>query len=121
MEHGIAQLVLLFLIFPTCINLLHDYINLKHHLIFCPFELVEKLPKMSKSTIEQAIVPPDHPLQENIFLSNCSIESIYLFIWRRNHITNGLTYLYKRYFELGMSIKKLTILLYLLSCLTISH
>lgn len=70
--------------------LLYVYINLKHHLTFCPFELIDKLPKMSKSTIELEIVPPDHPLQENIFLSNCCIDSISIFMEKKISHKNGL-------------------------------
>nr|YP_010031000.1 hypothetical protein RF2 [Chlorophytum comosum]YP_010031017.1 hypothetical protein RF2 [Chlorophytum comosum]QOV01882.1 hypothetical protein RF2 [Chlorophytum comosum]QOV01899.1 hypothetical protein RF2 [Chlorophytum comosum] len=50
---------------------------------------------------------------QNLLLSNCSIDPISIYMKKRSE---GDSYLYKWYFELGMSMKKLTILLYLLSC-----
>nr|YP_009245052.1 hypothetical chloroplast RF2 [Kolkwitzia amabilis]AMR73740.1 hypothetical chloroplast RF2 [Kolkwitzia amabilis] len=52
---------------------------------------------------------------QNVLLSNCLIDPIFLYI-TQNLRKEGHSYLYKWYFELGTSMKKLTILLYLLSC-----
>nr|YP_010282652.1 hypothetical chloroplast RF21 [Elatostema stewardii]YP_010282671.1 hypothetical chloroplast RF21 [Elatostema stewardii]UHM25403.1 hypothetical chloroplast RF21 [Elatostema stewardii]UHM25422.1 hypothetical chloroplast RF21 [Elatostema stewardii] len=49
---------------------------------------------------------------QNGLLSNCSIDPISIHMKKRSWDS----YLYKRYLELGTSMKKLTILLYLLSC-----
>nr|YP_010873537.1 hypothetical protein RF2 [Justicia betonica]YP_010873556.1 hypothetical protein RF2 [Justicia betonica]WGV34757.1 hypothetical protein RF2 [Justicia betonica]WGV34776.1 hypothetical protein RF2 [Justicia betonica] len=52
---------------------------------------------------------------QNVLLSNCPTDPIS--IYRKKKSWNeGDSYLYKWYFELGRSMKKLTILLYLLSC-----
>nr|YP_010323883.1 hypothetical chloroplast RF2 [Miliusa glochidioides]YP_010323900.1 hypothetical chloroplast RF2 [Miliusa glochidioides]UKP90032.1 hypothetical chloroplast RF2 [Miliusa glochidioides]UKP90050.1 hypothetical chloroplast RF2 [Miliusa glochidioides] len=48
-------------------------------------------------------------------LSNCPIDPISIFL-KTNFSAVGDSYLSKWYFELGMSMKRLTILLYLLSC-----
>nr|YP_010419838.1 hypothetical protein RF2 [Leucosyke puya]YP_010419855.1 hypothetical protein RF2 [Leucosyke puya]USG53539.1 hypothetical protein RF2 [Leucosyke puya]USG53556.1 hypothetical protein RF2 [Leucosyke puya] len=54
---------------------------------------------------------------QNVLLSNCSIDPISISIYMKKKSCNeGDSYLYKWYFELGTSMKKLTILLYLLSC-----
>ncbi|URD90448.1 hypothetical protein MUK42_26828 [Musa troglodytarum] len=50
---------------------------------------------------------------QNLLLSNCPIDPISIYMKKRSE---GDSYLYKWYFELGTSMKKLTILLYLLSC-----
>ncbi|THU43396.1 hypothetical protein C4D60_Mb00t01190 [Musa balbisiana] len=50
---------------------------------------------------------------QNVLLSNCPIDPISIYMKKRSE---GDSYLYKWYFELGTSMKKLTILLYLLSC-----
>nr|UED18839.1 hypothetical protein RF2 [Euphorbia bisellenbeckii]UED18857.1 hypothetical protein RF2 [Euphorbia bisellenbeckii] len=52
---------------------------------------------------------------QNVFLSNCPIDPISIYM-KKKSCNEGDSYLYKWYFELGMSMKKLTILLYLLSC-----
>ncbi|KAG6750212.1 hypothetical protein POTOM_047304 [Populus tomentosa] len=52
---------------------------------------------------------------QNVFLSNCPIDPIYIYM-KKKSCNEGDSYLYKWYFELGTSMKKLTILLYLLSC-----
>nr|YP_009581324.1 hypothetical chloroplast RF21 [Enemion raddeanum]YP_009581340.1 hypothetical chloroplast RF21 [Enemion raddeanum]QBK49389.1 hypothetical chloroplast RF21 [Enemion raddeanum]QBK49405.1 hypothetical chloroplast RF21 [Enemion raddeanum] len=52
---------------------------------------------------------------QNVLLSNCPIDPISSYM-KKGSCTGGDSYLYKWYFELGMSMKKLTILLYLLSC-----
>nr|YP_009440717.1 hypothetical chloroplast RF21 [Aristolochia contorta]YP_009440734.1 hypothetical chloroplast RF21 [Aristolochia contorta]ATI10676.1 hypothetical chloroplast RF21 [Aristolochia contorta]ATI10693.1 hypothetical chloroplast RF21 [Aristolochia contorta]UAU41069.1 Ycf2 [Aristolochia contorta]UAU41086.1 Ycf2 [Aristolochia contorta] len=52
---------------------------------------------------------------QNVLLSNCPIDPISIYM-KRKSCKEGGSYLYKWYFELGTSIKKLTILLYLLSC-----
>nr|YP_009864791.1 Ycf2 [Uvularia grandiflora]YP_009864808.1 Ycf2 [Uvularia grandiflora]QKE32786.1 Ycf2 [Uvularia grandiflora]QKE32803.1 Ycf2 [Uvularia grandiflora] len=52
---------------------------------------------------------------QNILLSNCPIDPISIYI-KKKSCKEGDSYLYKWYFELGTSMKKLTILLYLLSC-----
>nr|YP_010511328.1 Ycf2 [Carya palmeri]YP_010511347.1 Ycf2 [Carya palmeri]UQJ78298.1 Ycf2 [Carya palmeri]UQJ78317.1 Ycf2 [Carya palmeri]DAZ92055.1 TPA_asm: Ycf2 protein [Carya palmeri]DAZ92075.1 TPA_asm: Ycf2 protein [Carya palmeri] len=52
---------------------------------------------------------------QNVLLSNCSIDPISLYM-KKKSCNEGDSYLYKWYFELGTSMKKLTILLYLLSC-----
>nr|YP_010397446.1 Ycf2 [Illicium simonsii]UQJ77579.1 Ycf2 [Illicium simonsii] len=52
---------------------------------------------------------------QNALLSNCSINPISIYM-KKKSCRKGDSYLYKWYFELGTSMKKLTILLYLLSC-----
>nr|YP_009756592.1 hypothetical chloroplast RF21 [Broussonetia luzonica]YP_009756613.1 hypothetical chloroplast RF21 [Broussonetia luzonica]QCA41218.1 hypothetical chloroplast RF21 [Broussonetia luzonica]QCA41239.1 hypothetical chloroplast RF21 [Broussonetia luzonica] len=52
---------------------------------------------------------------QNVLLSNCSIDPISIYM-KKKSCNEGDSYLYKWYFELGASMKKLTILLYLLSC-----
>nr|YP_009527357.1 hypothetical chloroplast RF2 [Ranzania japonica]YP_009527372.1 hypothetical chloroplast RF2 [Ranzania japonica]AYA72731.1 hypothetical chloroplast RF2 [Ranzania japonica]AYA72746.1 hypothetical chloroplast RF2 [Ranzania japonica]QBZ77936.1 Ycf2 [Ranzania japonica]QBZ77955.1 Ycf2 [Ranzania japonica] len=52
---------------------------------------------------------------QNVLLSNCPIDPISIYM-KKKSCTEGDSYLYKWYFELGTSMKKLTILLYLLSC-----
>nr|QJQ75526.1 hypothetical chloroplast RF21 [Glycyrrhiza asymmetrica] len=54
-------------------------------------------------------------VSQNLLLSNCSIDPISIYI-KKKSCNEGDSYLYKWYFELGTSMKKLTILLYLLSC-----
>nr|YP_009437061.1 hypothetical chloroplast RF2 [Grammatotheca bergiana]YP_009437084.1 hypothetical chloroplast RF2 [Grammatotheca bergiana]ATG27436.1 hypothetical chloroplast RF2 [Grammatotheca bergiana]ATG27461.1 hypothetical chloroplast RF2 [Grammatotheca bergiana] len=50
-----------------------------------------------------------------LLLSNCPIDPISIYLQKR--LSNpGDSYLYRSYYELGMSMKKLTILLYLLNC-----
>nr|USG53786.1 hypothetical protein RF2 [Nanocnide lobata]USG53803.1 hypothetical protein RF2 [Nanocnide lobata] len=52
---------------------------------------------------------------QNVLLSNCSIDPISIYM-KKKSCNKGDSYLYKWYLELGTSMKKLTILLYLLSC-----
>nr|WOC91440.1 Ycf2 protein [Utricularia graminifolia]WOC91450.1 Ycf2 protein [Utricularia graminifolia] len=52
---------------------------------------------------------------QNLLLSNCPIDPISIYM-KKKSCNEGDSYLYKWYLELGMSMKKLTILLYLLSC-----
>nr|ATL76608.1 hypothetical protein [Chenopodium album] len=52
---------------------------------------------------------------QNVLLSNCPIDPISTYM-KKKSCNEGNSYLYKWYFELGTSMKKLTILLYLLSC-----
>nr|AVM82678.1 hypothetical chloroplast RF21 [Podranea ricasoliana]AVM82679.1 hypothetical chloroplast RF21 [Podranea ricasoliana] len=52
---------------------------------------------------------------QNVLLSNCPIDPISIYM-KKKSVTKGDSYLYKWYLELGTSMKKLTILLYLLSC-----
>nr|YP_010391849.1 hypothetical protein RF2 [Avicennia officinalis]UPX05340.1 hypothetical protein RF2 [Avicennia officinalis] len=52
---------------------------------------------------------------QNVLLSNCPTDPISIYM-KKKSCNEGDSYLYKWYFELGMSMKKLTILLYLLSC-----
>ena len=52
---------------------------------------------------------------QNVLLSNCSIDPISIYM-KKKSCNEGDSYLYKWYLELGTSMKKLTILLYLLSC-----
>nr|YP_010552624.1 Ycf2 protein [Amphiblemma cymosum]YP_010552643.1 Ycf2 protein [Amphiblemma cymosum]UTM96005.1 Ycf2 protein [Amphiblemma cymosum]UTM96024.1 Ycf2 protein [Amphiblemma cymosum] len=52
---------------------------------------------------------------QNVLLSNCPIDPISIYM-KKKSCNEGDSYLYKCYFELGTSMKKLTILLYLLSC-----
>nr|YP_008999896.1 hypothetical chloroplast RF21 [Petrosavia stellaris]AGY95348.1 hypothetical chloroplast RF21 [Petrosavia stellaris] len=52
---------------------------------------------------------------QNVLLNNCPIDPISIYM-KKKSCKEGDSYLYKRYFELGTSMKKLTILLYLLSC-----
>nr|AVM84624.1 hypothetical chloroplast RF21 [Sampaiella trichoclada]AVM84625.1 hypothetical chloroplast RF21 [Sampaiella trichoclada] len=52
---------------------------------------------------------------QNVLLSNCPIDPISIYM-KKKSCNDGDPYLYKWYFELGTSMKKLTILLYLLSC-----
>uniref|UniRef100_UPI0030E1E819 Ycf2 n=1 Tax=Hedysarum lehmannianum TaxID=1402432 RepID=UPI0030E1E819 len=54
-------------------------------------------------------------VSQNLLLSNCSIDPISIYI-KKKSCNEGDSYLYAWYFELGTSMKKLTILLYLLSC-----
>nr|USG53036.1 hypothetical protein RF2 [Laportea bulbifera]USG53054.1 hypothetical protein RF2 [Laportea bulbifera] len=52
---------------------------------------------------------------QNVLLSNCSIDPISIYM-KKKSCNEGDSYLYKWYLELGTSMKKLTLLLYLLSC-----
>nr|YP_010179332.1 hypothetical chloroplast RF21 [Allium changduense]YP_010179350.1 hypothetical chloroplast RF21 [Allium changduense]QUV75777.1 hypothetical chloroplast RF21 [Allium changduense]QUV75795.1 hypothetical chloroplast RF21 [Allium changduense] len=52
---------------------------------------------------------------QNVLLSNCLIDPISIYM-KKKSCKEGDSYLYKWYFKLGTSMKKLTILLYLLSC-----
>nr|YP_010242522.1 Ycf2 [Impatiens fanjingshanica]YP_010242543.1 Ycf2 [Impatiens fanjingshanica]QTJ25655.1 Ycf2 [Impatiens fanjingshanica]QTJ25676.1 Ycf2 [Impatiens fanjingshanica] len=52
---------------------------------------------------------------QNVLLSNCPIDPISIYMKKKSR-NEGDSYLYKWYFKLGTSMKKLTILLYLLSC-----
>nr|AKR81113.1 hypothetical chloroplast RF21 [Pentastemona sumatrana] len=52
---------------------------------------------------------------QNVLLSNCPIDPISIYM-KKKSCKEGDSYLYKWYFELATSMKKLTILLYLLSC-----
>nr|YP_010010810.1 hypothetical chloroplast RF21 [Tibetia himalaica]QOI00429.1 hypothetical chloroplast RF21 [Tibetia himalaica] len=52
---------------------------------------------------------------QNVLLSNCSIDPISIYM-KKTSCTEGDSFLSKWYLELGTSMKKLTILLYLLSC-----
>nr|YP_010423685.1 hypothetical protein RF2 [Laportea decumana]YP_010423702.1 hypothetical protein RF2 [Laportea decumana]USG97159.1 hypothetical protein RF2 [Laportea decumana]USG97176.1 hypothetical protein RF2 [Laportea decumana] len=52
---------------------------------------------------------------QNVLLSNCSIDPISIYM-KKKSCNERDSYLYKWYLELGTSMKKLTILLYLLSC-----
>nr|QTC31464.1 hypothetical chloroplast RF21 [Pisum sativum subsp. elatius] len=54
-------------------------------------------------------------VSQNLLLSNCSIDPISIYM-KKTSCQEGDSYLYKWYVELGTSMKKLTILLYLLSC-----
>nr|YP_009968437.1 Ycf2 protein [Galega officinalis]QMX77641.1 Ycf2 protein [Galega officinalis] len=54
-------------------------------------------------------------VSQNVLLSNCSIDPISIYM-KKKSCNEVDSYLYKWYFELGTSMKKLTILLYLLSC-----
>nr|YP_011017271.1 Ycf2 [Calystegia hederacea]YP_011017288.1 Ycf2 [Calystegia hederacea]WQF68934.1 Ycf2 [Calystegia hederacea]WQF68951.1 Ycf2 [Calystegia hederacea] len=52
---------------------------------------------------------------QNVLLSNCPIDPISIYL-KKKLCNEGDSYLYKWYFELGTSMKKFTILLYLLIC-----
>ena len=52
---------------------------------------------------------------QNVILSNCSIDPISIYM-KKKSCNEGDSYSYKWYFELGMSMKKLMILLCLLNC-----
>ncbi|RZC71278.1 hypothetical protein C5167_034471 [Papaver somniferum] len=52
---------------------------------------------------------------QNILLSNCPIDPISIYM-KKKSCKEGDSFLYKWYFDLGTIMKKLTILLYLLSC-----
>nr|QJD21014.1 hypothetical chloroplast RF21 [Trifolium resupinatum] len=54
-------------------------------------------------------------LSQNLLLSNCSIDPISIYM-KKKSCNEGDSFLYRWYYELGTSMKKLTILLYLLSC-----
>ena len=54
-------------------------------------------------------------LAQNVLLSNCSIDPISIYM-KKKSCNEGGSYLYNWYFELETSMKKLTILLYLLNC-----
>jgi len=54
-------------------------------------------------------------VSQNLLLSNCSIDPISIYM-KKKSCEEGDSYLYRWYLELGTSMKKLTILLYLLSC-----
>uniref|UniRef100_A0A3Q7GUQ2 Uncharacterized protein ycf15 n=1 Tax=Solanum lycopersicum TaxID=4081 RepID=A0A3Q7GUQ2_SOLLC len=51
----------------------------------------------------------------SVLLSNCPIDPISIYI-KKKSCNEGDPYLYKWYFELGTSMKRLTILIYLLNC-----
>ncbi|KAL6519069.1 hypothetical protein OROMI_032918 [Orobanche minor] len=51
---------------------------------------------------------------QNVLISNCLVDPISIYMHKK--LCEEDSYLYKWYFELGTSMKKLTILLYLLSC-----
>nr|YP_009166849.1 putative chloroplast RF21 [Viscum crassulae]YP_009166857.1 putative chloroplast RF21 [Viscum crassulae]ALC75149.1 putative chloroplast RF21 [Viscum crassulae]ALC75157.1 putative chloroplast RF21 [Viscum crassulae] len=53
---------------------------------------------------------------QNVLLSNCPIQISSIYMYMKKSCNEGGSYLYKFYFELGTSMKKFTILLYLLSC-----
>nr|NP_054393.1 Ycf2 [Epifagus virginiana]NP_054397.1 Ycf2 [Epifagus virginiana]P30072.1 RecName: Full=Protein Ycf2 [Epifagus virginiana]AAA65867.1 unknown [Epifagus virginiana]AAA65873.1 unknown [Epifagus virginiana] len=56
-------------------------------------------------------------ITQNVLLSNCPIDPISIYMKKKSCTCNGGDYyFYKWYFGLGTSMKKLTILLYLLSC-----
>ncbi|PHU07619.1 hypothetical protein BC332_24108 [Capsicum chinense] len=50
-----------------------------------------------------------------VLLSNCPVDPISIYM-KKKSCNKGDYYLYKWYFELGTSMKRLAILLYLLSC-----
>nr|YP_010760304.1 Ycf2 protein [Cuscuta pacifica]YP_010760356.1 Ycf2 protein [Cuscuta pacifica]WEY30279.1 Ycf2 protein [Cuscuta pacifica]WEY30280.1 Ycf2 protein [Cuscuta pacifica] len=52
---------------------------------------------------------------QNVLISDCPIDPISLYL-KKKSCNERDSYLYKWYFELGKSMKKLTILLYILSC-----
>nr|WIL99602.1 Ycf2 [Damnacanthus giganteus]WIL99617.1 Ycf2 [Damnacanthus giganteus] len=52
---------------------------------------------------------------QNVLLSNCPIDPLSIYM-KKKSCNERDSYLYKWYFELGTSMKKLTILLYLLNC-----
>nr|YP_009673707.1 Ycf2 protein [Cuscuta mexicana]YP_009673755.1 Ycf2 protein [Cuscuta mexicana]QDF46416.1 Ycf2 protein [Cuscuta mexicana]QDF46417.1 Ycf2 protein [Cuscuta mexicana] len=52
---------------------------------------------------------------QNLLLSDCPIDPISIYL-KKKSCNERDSYLYKWYFELGRSMKKLTILLYILSC-----
>lgn len=54
-------------------------------------------------------------VSQNLLLSNCSIDPISIYM-KKKSCNGGDSFLYRWYYELGTSMKKLTILLYLLSC-----
>lgn len=54
-------------------------------------------------------------VSQNLLLSNCSIDPISIYM-KKKSCEEGDSYLYRWYYELGTSMKKLTLLLYLLSC-----
>nr|YP_010760066.1 Ycf2 protein [Cuscuta indecora]YP_010760117.1 Ycf2 protein [Cuscuta indecora]WEY29991.1 Ycf2 protein [Cuscuta indecora]WEY29992.1 Ycf2 protein [Cuscuta indecora] len=54
-------------------------------------------------------------LAQNVLRSDCPIDPISIYL-KKKSCHEGNSYLYKCYFELGKSMKKLTILLYILSC-----
>ncbi|CAN6446810.1 unnamed protein product [Victoria cruziana] len=54
-------------------------------------------------------------IAQNVLLSNCFIYPISIYMKKKSY-KEGDSYLSKWYFELRMSMKKLTILLYLLNC-----
>jgi hypothetical protein len=54
-------------------------------------------------------------VSQNLLLSNGFIDPISIYM-KKKSCNEGGSYLYKWYFELGTSMKKLTLLLYLLSC-----
>nr|UCS40777.1 hypothetical protein RF2 [Astragalus nuttallianus var. imperfectus] len=54
-------------------------------------------------------------VSQNVLLSNCSIDPISIYM-KKKSCNERDSYLYRWYYELGTSMKKLTILLYILSC-----
>nr|YP_009435799.1 hypothetical chloroplast RF2 [Monopsis alba]YP_009435822.1 hypothetical chloroplast RF2 [Monopsis alba]ATG25800.1 hypothetical chloroplast RF2 [Monopsis alba]ATG25825.1 hypothetical chloroplast RF2 [Monopsis alba] len=54
-------------------------------------------------------------IAQMLLLSNCPVEPISIFL-QKTFVNAGDSYVYRSYYELGMSTKKLTILLYLLKC-----
>nr|YP_008994525.1 hypothetical chloroplast RF21 [Hypseocharis bilobata]AGV02953.1 hypothetical chloroplast RF21 [Hypseocharis bilobata] len=70
-----------------------------------------------RSTQEHGILfyQTGRALAQNVLLSNCLIDPISIYIKNKSW-NEGNSDLYNWYFELGTSMKKLTILLYLLTC-----
>nr|SFV96892.1 Ycf2 [Ionopsidium abulense]SFV96910.1 Ycf2 [Ionopsidium abulense] len=52
---------------------------------------------------------------QNVLINNCPVDPISIYM-KKKSCNEGDSYLYKWYFELGTSMKKFTILFYLLSC-----
>ncbi|KAK8485421.1 hypothetical protein V6N11_008707 [Hibiscus sabdariffa] len=76
---------------------------------YCSFQYVRDSPaRTEEAKIGRAVV-------QNVLLSNCPLDPISIYM-KKKSCNEGDSYLYKWYFELGTSMKKLTRLLYLLSC-----
>ncbi|EEF42572.1 conserved hypothetical protein [Ricinus communis] len=68
-----------------------------------------------RSVQDHGILQIGRAVAQNVFLGNCPIDPIFIYM-KKKSCNEGDSYLYKWYFELGTSMKKLTILLYFLSC-----
>ncbi|KAH0706298.1 hypothetical protein KY285_010801 [Solanum tuberosum] len=78
---------------------------------------VDMMPKIDRFyiTFQFELAKIGRDVAQNVLLSNCPIDPISIYM-KKKSCNEGNSYLYKWYFELGTNMKRLTILLYLLSC-----